>query len=257
MKQTLLARLRNNGWGYLVGAILLVVVIPLYQAFFLQPPPEAIGTSETAQRLYLVWLGSHSLLFIGSQVLFLIAMLLFFNMPFTLFRIVIAQELLTPVDGEDEAPFNLPAEPWKGRGILVLAAWAGILAFVAILLGIIGRAIYFPIVTQGFTFTSPIPGHLSGTNAFFSWLIETAGYGLLALSFLFFGFTIARQGSRLWPLVWQILAYAAMLVALCLAVSAVSNAFHAGNNIFITFATFALGLWHAFLAILLLLLRAE
>src|SRR5436853_7548750 len=97
MKRSLLARLRTNGFLYLISAALLLIGVPLYQAFALEPAGfssaltgQAQGTAPT----YLVWIHEHNGLFLGYRILLILAFALLLTLPFSLYRIIVAQEIL-------------------------------------------------------------------------------------------------------------------------------------------------------------------
>ena len=97
MKQSLLTRLRRNGVFYLCSAFLLLIGIPVYQALVLVP--RGYGNALAATNLhhiafYLAWIGTHTASFLIYRILLLIAFVLLLSMPFSLFRIIVAQELM-------------------------------------------------------------------------------------------------------------------------------------------------------------------
>ena len=97
MKQSLLTRLRRNGAFYLLTAFLLLIGIPVYQALVLVP--RGYGNALAATNLhhiafYLAWIGTHAAIFLIYRILLLIAFVLLLSMPFSLFRIIVAQELM-------------------------------------------------------------------------------------------------------------------------------------------------------------------
>ena len=110
MKQSLLTRLRRNGAFYLLSAFLLLIGIPVYQALVLVP--RGYGNALAATNLhhiafYLAWIGTHVSSFLIYRILLLIAFSLLLNMPFSLFRIIVAQELMAQQEeaeliGEDD-----------------------------------------------------------------------------------------------------------------------------------------------------------
>src|SRR5579859_2415858 len=111
MKRSLLARLRTNGALYLIGAVLLGLGVPLYQVFVLEPSGfssalsgQAQGTASTdiGQSTYLVWIHEHNGLFLVYHGLLILAFALILTLPFSLYRIIVAQEIL----GQDEDVVN-------------------------------------------------------------------------------------------------------------------------------------------------------
>src|SRR5215472_5567451 len=91
MKRSLLARLRTNGALYLISAVLLGLGVPLYWALALAPT----GFSSVAQDTYPVWIHGHNGLFLGYRILLLLAFALILTLPFSLYRIIVAQEILS------------------------------------------------------------------------------------------------------------------------------------------------------------------
>jgi len=155
MKRSFLARLRSNGTSYLCGALLLLVGIPAYQAFVLAPLGynNALAVTSTGNSAaYLAWIGGHQLSFLLYRVLLLLAFILLLSLPFTLFRVIVAQELMgqeereaeeldedeteeeteesADEEEETEEAEGLPPYAWRGKGFAVIAAaglasWAG------------------------------------------------------------------------------------------------------------------------------------
>jgi hypothetical protein len=94
MKRSLLARLRTNGVLYLISAVLLGPGIPLYWALALEPAGFNSALSGQAQGTYLVWIHGHNGLFLGYRIVLLLAFALIWTLPFSLYRIIVAQEIL-------------------------------------------------------------------------------------------------------------------------------------------------------------------
>lgn len=109
MKHSLLTRLRRNGVFYLFSAFLLLIGVPVYQALVLVP--RGYGNALAATNLhhiafYLAWIGTHTASFLIYRILLLIAFALLLSMPFSLFRIIVAQELLAQQEEEELADEN-------------------------------------------------------------------------------------------------------------------------------------------------------
>src|SRR5579859_1827792 len=105
MKRSLLARLRTNGIAYILGALLLLLVSPLYQLLALGPLGYNLALSATASRhfgIYVNWIHAHVFSFLLYRVQSLLAIVLLLSLPFTLFRIIVAQELLAQQEREAE-----------------------------------------------------------------------------------------------------------------------------------------------------------
>ena len=109
MKYSLLTRLRRNGAFYLTSAFLLLIGIPVYQALVLVP--RGYGSALAATNLhhiafYLAWIGTHTASFLIYRILLLISFALLVSMPFSLFRIIVAQELVAQQEEAELADQN-------------------------------------------------------------------------------------------------------------------------------------------------------
>lgn len=278
MRRNLLARLRTNGTYYIISALLLLLGIPLYQLWVLVP--TGFSAALNGNSGYFAWIGSHSVTFLGYRALLLVAFVLLWTLPFSLYRIIVAQEIMgqqereaaeqeeaeseEEIDEGDETESTsaseeeeeegetdgMPAFAWRGKGFAVLAAWSGILGIGIYLLGAAGGTFYLV------TFSASASSTLS---SIFTILTDTIGFALLALSALFFGSMIVRAGRNLWPGIWVAFGWAAFLVTLLLAASAVATAGApvAGQNALATPATFLLALWVLWFGIMLVRLKPE
>jgi hypothetical protein len=92
MKRTFLAKLQRSALYCLIGALLLVVGVPLYQLIVLNPAGYSDALTSLAQTLR--WINGHGLLFIGYRALLLVGFALMLGLPFALFRIIVAQEII-------------------------------------------------------------------------------------------------------------------------------------------------------------------
>ncbi|MGZ3624507.1 MAG: hypothetical protein ACXWPG_15250, partial [Ktedonobacteraceae bacterium] len=92
VKRTFLAKLQRNGFYCAIGALLLLVGIPLYQ--FLILIPSGYSNALATERSVLRWINTHSLLFLGYRAILIAGFVFMISMPFTLFRIIVAQEIL-------------------------------------------------------------------------------------------------------------------------------------------------------------------
>ncbi|HYX50816.1 MAG TPA: hypothetical protein VE843_13790, partial [Ktedonobacteraceae bacterium] len=92
MKRTFLGKIQRNGLYCMIGALLLLIGIPLYQFIILVPSGYSIALAT--QNMALHWISTHSLQFLGYRALLFAGFALMISMPFTLFRIVVAQEIL-------------------------------------------------------------------------------------------------------------------------------------------------------------------
>ncbi len=111
MKRTFLAKLQRNALYCLIGALLLVVGVPLYQLIVL----NAAGYSDALTSLVqtLRWINGHGLLFVGYRALLLVGFALIIGLPFALFRIIVAQEIIGRADATIEENEGEQQEPVK------------------------------------------------------------------------------------------------------------------------------------------------
>src|SRR3974377_1987987 len=100
VKRTFLAKLQRNGLYCTLGALLLLVGIPLYQ--FLILVPSGYSSALATQSLALYWINTHIFLFLGYRAILFAGFAFIMSMPFTLFRIIVAQELLGREPDEQE-----------------------------------------------------------------------------------------------------------------------------------------------------------
>ena len=285
MKRTFLVKLQINARFSLIGALLLVLGVPLYQLFVLIP--SGYGNALTTLNSTLRWINTHSLLFAGYRALLIAGFALMLGLPFALFRIIIAQEILGRAEeeeedeededqedvqnekGEDAASQEteeeknqvdgMPEFAWRGNGYAVIAAWAGLLGLILFAGGTLASAIYllssaFSIPPQGVLTDNAAP--LTGV---FAILTFTVGGGLLALSCLFFGAVIARSGRNLWPDGWIAFGYVALAIAALMSGSAVEVAFAptTGQAILSTPAILLFALWVLWFGVMVVRLKPE
>ncbi len=274
MKRTYVSKLHINGTYYLIGAVLLLLGVPLYQALVLIPQGYSDALTSTGKGLftpYLAWLGNHLVEFLGYRALLFLAFAFLITLPFTLFRIIIAQELLGREEGESDdntdneeteltaTEDGMPADAWRGKGFAVLAAWSGFLGILIYILGTVGSSIYLTITVNGFTLHSATPSNFSTLSSVFTIMANTVGGGLLALACLFFGAIIARSGRSLWPGVWVAFGYVAVATGALLSGSAVGvvSTPVEGQAVLTTPAILLFALWVLWFAIMLLRLKPE
>jgi hypothetical protein len=273
MKHNLLSRLRLSGWYYLLGALLLLLGVPFYQLLVLNPLNyNAIlsnqGNSHFA--FYLAWISNYTLQYVLYRCLLIAAFVLLLTLPFNLFRIIVAQEIVDQQERADEeqeqddeddqdeteqmGEDGMPPYAWRGKGFAVIAAWAGLFGLVAYILGAVVGTLYVLVVSK----STAVPGSFTILYNIFSLTSNTLGIGLLALSTLFFGALIARRGRNLWPTVWILFGYMALAVAALLSGSAVAVASAPGTQATLTTPAFLLfGLWVLWLGIILVRLKPE
>ncbi len=281
MNRSLLSRLHANGISYLISGVLLLIGIPLYQVVVLNPAglSDALNGAGTGRfTAYLTWISQHSFLFIVYRVLLVLAFVLLFTLPFSLYRIIVAQEIMgqqEQAEAEEEQTEDtnesvvvqesnqrveqtetdgMPAHAWRGRGFVVLAAWTGIISLVIYVLGTIASTLYF-VVAPGNIDSSTVATLLS----IFATSTNTIGIGLLGLGTLFFGAMICRTGLNLWPAHWVVFGYVAILVGglLCISAIGVASASGVGQNTITTIATLLFALWVLWFGLMLIRLQPE
>lgn len=276
MKRSLLSRLQISGWYYLLGALLLLLGVPFYQLLVLNPLHySAVLNAQSGNHftLYLAWINSHSLQYIIYRILLTAAFALLLTLPFNLFRIIVAQEIVDqqeraaeePDDNEDEddeteqaGEDGMPPYAWRGKGFAIIAAWAGFSGLIAYVIAALIGTIYIIAASKGITANTSVPGSFAILYNIFSIISNTVGIGLLALSTLFFGALIARRGSNLWPPVWILFGYMALAVAALLSGSAVATASAPGAQAVLTTPSFLLfALWVLWYSIMLVRLKPE
>lgn len=279
MKRNLLSRLQRSGWYYLSAALLLLVGVPFYQLLVLNPLNyNAVLNTQGSNHLalYLAWISHYSLPYTFYRLLLVATFALLFTLPFNLFRIIVAQEIVDQQeraeeeqkahiaeedekDGEDEAVAEDGMLPyaWRGKGFAIIAAWSGLGGVIAYILGAVIGTIFVLVAARGVTGTT-----VSGTTMMVynicSIMSNTIGIGLLAISTLFFGALIARRGNNLWPTIWVLFGYTALAVAALLSGSAVATASSPGEQAVLTTPAFLLfALWVIWYAFMLIRLKPE
>jgi hypothetical protein len=265
MKRTFLSKLHRNGLYCTAGALLLLLGVPLYQ--FLVLIPSGYSNALVSQGLALHWINTHIALFVGYRTLLIAGFALVISLPFTLFRIIVAQEILGREEDEQEAKDQsvkeqengMPEFAWRGKGYAVLAAWSGLFGLLLFAAGtlastlyLIGSAASLPSLTGNLDNAAPLAG-------LFAIITFTAGGGLLALSCLFFGAVIARSGLHLWPGIWVAFGYMALALAALFGASAteVSFAPEAGQALLTTPAILLFAVWVLWFGITLVRLKPE
>ena len=289
MKRSFLARLRSNGTSYLWSALLLLAGIPAYQTFVLAPLGynNALAvTSAGNSTAYLAWIGGHQFSFLLYRLLLLLAFILVLNLPFSLFRVIIAQELMgqkereaealaedDEEDAEDEteeradeveedeteATDGMPPYAWRGKGFAVIAAWSGFIGLICYIVGTLTSTLYLSTISNGIAPNATLSSANVLLISIFAILTNTLGVGLLALSTLFFGAIIARSGGKLWPVAWVIFGYIALVVAALFSGSAVSvaSAPASGQAPLTAPAILLFGVWVLWLGVMLVRLKPE
>src|ERR1700726_3509407 len=171
MKRTFLAKLQRSALYCLIGALLLVVGVPLYQLVVLNPAGYSDALTSLTQTLH--WINDHGLLFVGYRALLLVGFALMLGIPFALYRIIVAQEIIGRTDIEEneverQAPGEqavaektnsdagqveqeqqqenksdgMPEFAWRGKGYAVIAAWTGLPGLIFFAAGTLASTIY-------------------------------------------------------------------------------------------------------------------
>jgi hypothetical protein len=275
MKRTFLSKLHRNGLYCITGALLLLLGVPLYQ--FLIFILSGNGNALANPGLALHWINDHILLFLGYRVLLVVGFALMISLPFTLFRIIVAQEILGREEDEQEEHQKedeqeekhdetdehqadaMPAFAWRGKGYAVLAAWAGLMGLLFFVGGTLASSLY--LVSSA----ASLPSHATNLDTvtplagIFAIITFTVGGGLLAFSCLLFGAVIARSGLNLWPGRWVAFGYMALGLSIFFSVSAVDVAFApgAGQTLLSTLAVLFFTIWVLWFGIMLVRLKPE
>lgn len=292
MKRTFLAKLQRSALYCLIGALLLVIGVPLYQLFVLNPAGYSDALNSVA--LTLRWINGHGLLFAVYRVLLMAGFALMLGLPFALFRIIVAQEIIGRADMEDqdhereqedaqppeaeeavdeeeqeqveeakeqtqenEPVDGIPEFAWRGKGYAVMAAWAGLLGLIFFVAGTLASTIY--LLINSASLPSSITGNTAPLTGLFTVLTFTVGGGLLALSCLLFGAVIARSGRRLWPDSWVFFGYVALAIAALMSGSAVqvASAPTTGQAALSTPAILLFALWALWFGVMVVKLKPE
>ena len=99
----------------LIGALILIIGVPLYQLLILAP--SGYGNALTTVAQSLGWIHTHVPLFLGYRALLIVGFALMLGLPFTLFRIIIAQEILGREEDEDEQADTAEEDGQEQAGI--------------------------------------------------------------------------------------------------------------------------------------------
>jgi len=287
MKRTFLAKLQRSALYCLIGALLLVIGVPLYQLIILNPAGYSDALTSLAQTLR--WINTHGLLFAGYRALLVAGFAFMLGMPFALFRIIVAQEIIgraaieeneveqqepdkqaagketSSDDGQiapDPQPANKPDDgmpefAWRGKGFAVMAAWTGLFGLIFFAAGTLASTIY--LLTSAASLSPHTTGDAAPMTGLFTVLTFTVGGGLLAFSCLFFGAVIARSGRNLWPGSWLFFSYMALAIAALMSGSAVQVAFApaTGQAALSTPAILLFALWALWFGVMVVRLKPE
>lgn len=277
MKPSLLIRLRRTARLNLVGALLLLLVVPILQLLVLGP--QGYGTALATPQASLAWIQGHTLLFLLYRLALILGFALLLGLPFALFRIIIAQEIIGRAEIEAEEAVDedeeedeqdaekeeekendgMPAFAWRGKGFAVIAAWAGLLGLIFTAAGILASTLYLWSSASIASAQTPVPGNFASVSSLFAILSYTVGGGLLAISCIFFGIVIARSGRRLWPDSWVAFGYAALAVGAIASGSAAQVALAplSGQATLTTPAILLFAAWSLWFGLMVARLKAE
>jgi hypothetical protein len=288
MKRGLLAKLRTNGSYYIISGLLLLLGVPLYQVFILGPTGFSSALDATSSghyTSYITWISTYNTSFLIYRILLICAFCLLLSLPFSLHRIIVAQEIMaqqeqaaeaqkdsdgetaaTSDDTEDEDDGDsdddddvdgMPDHPWRGKGFVVLAAWSGLIGLAIYIIGATLSTIYFFLV--GESSGTAIYNSVAVVAPIFTIVTNAIGTGLLGLGCLLFGAMIARTGKNLWPGAWVAFGYTSLFVGaiLCISAVAVVSAAGIGQSTLTTLATLLFAIWLLWLGIMLVRLKPE
>lgn len=279
MKRTFLARLQRSALFALIGSLLLLLVVPILQALVLGP--QGYGAALATPQSSLFWIQGHTSLFLLYRLALLLGFALPLGIPFALFRIIIAQEIIGRAElekeengqGEDEAEEDeteseqatseesnrMPPFAWRGKGFAVIAAWTGLSGLLLVALGTLFSTIYLWSSASIASAQAPLPGNFASVSSIFAVFTYTIGGGLLALTCLLFGYVIARSGRRLWPDSWVAFGYTGLAVGAvsCGSAAQVALAPLSGQASLTTPAILLFAAWLLWLSLMIVYLKAE
>lgn len=278
MKRSFLAKLQRTALANLSGALLLLLVVPILQLLVLGP--QGYSAALATPQASLVWIQGHTALFLLYRFALILGFALLSGMPFALFRIIIAQEIVgrAEIEAEDDSDKeeenadgesaeseaeneqnSMPAYAWRGKGFAVLAAWTGLLGLVSITAGTLFSTIYLWSSAGTVNAQSPLPANFASVSSLFALLTYAVGGGLVALSCIFFGIVIARSGRKLWPDSWVAFGYAGLAVGAIASGSAVEVALAptGGQATLTTPAILLFALWSLWFSFMVTRLKSE
>jgi hypothetical protein len=278
MKRSFLGRLQRAALLSLIGTLLLLLVVPGLQLLVLGP--QGYGVALTTPQASLTWIQGHTFLFLLYRLSLILGFTLLLALPFALFRIIIAQEIVgraeieedeeeVDEEGEEdeeaeeekeaEADNGMPAFAWRGKGFAVIAAWAGFLGLLLVAGGTLASTIYLWSSASASIPHGQLPDNFATVTSLFAVLTYTVGGGLLAISCIFFGLVIARSGRKLWPDGWVAFSYMALITGAIASGSAVQVALAptSGQATLTTPAILLIALWSLWFGIMVARLKAE
>lgn len=287
MKRSFLGRLQRTAWLNMIGALLLLLLVPILLLLVLGP--QGYGTALNTAQTSLAWIQGHVALFLLYRLTLILGFALLLGLPFALFRIIITQEIIGRAELEaDEAEDEegekeeedveedeeqekeepekaaqpadeLPDFAWRGKGFAVIAAWTGLLAVLFVAGGTLASTIYLWSTAGVFSAQGHLPDNFTSVTGIFAILTYTVGGGLLALASIFFGLVIARSGRRLWPDSWVAFSYMALIAGAVASGSAaqVALAPTSSQATLTTPAILLIAIWSLWFGIMVVRLKAE
>lgn len=288
MKPSFLGKLQRTARTNLVGALCLLVVVPVLQLAVLGP--QGYGTALTTPQASLLWIAGHTSLFLLYRLALLLGFVLLLGLPFALFRIIVAQEIIerAEIQAEDEAEMDeedeedeeneedqedqepqeqpaeealaengMPAYAWRGKGFVVIAAWTGLIGLFLLAGGTLASTIY--VWNSASRVSTLVLSDFTNASGLWAVLTYTVGGGLLTLALLLFGFVIARSGRKLWPDSWVAFGYVALAIGAIASGSAVQVALAptSGQASLTTPAILLFSIWALWFSIMLIRLQSE
>ena len=290
MKRSFLGKLQRTALISLIGALLLLVIVPVLQLFVLGP--QGYGTALATPLASLRWIAGHNTLFLLYRLALLLGFGLLLGLPFALFRIIVAQEIvgraeIAAEEGQDEETEEnvdgdegedadaahagveqtdatqageengMPAFAWRGKGFAVIAAWTGALGLLLLTAGTLVSTIY--LWSSASSVNVQLPGNFASVTSLLAVLTYTIGGGLLALALIFFGIVIARSGRKLWPDSWVFFGYIALAIGAIASGSAVQVALAplSGQASLTTPTILLFAIWSLWFGIMVMRLQPE
>lgn len=285
MQRSFLGKLQRSARASLLGALCLLVVVPVLQLVVLEP--QGYGAALTDPRTSLLWIAGHISLFLLYRLALLLGFVLILGLPFALFRIIVAQEIVgraemqaaeqAEIDDEDEeydvdddsneatdkpdeqavAENGMPAFAWRGKGFAVIAAWTGIVGVLLLALGTLASTIY--LWNSASIVGTLVLADFLNLSGLWAILTYSVGGGLTALALILFGIVIARSGRKLWPDRWVAFAYSALAIGAITSGSVVQVALAPTNGqaSLTTPAVLLFSFWSLWFSIMVMRLKAE
>lgn len=284
MKRSFLGRLQRTALLNLIGVLLLLLIVPGLQLALLGP--QGYSTALASPLASLVWIQGHLSLFLPYRLALILGFVFLLGLPFALFRIIVAQEIIGRAELENQKDDELedaeeddeeadadqqtrtkpaleenglPMFAWRGKGFAVIGAWTGLLGLLSIAGGTLASTLYLWSSAASSGTPARLPGNFADVTSIFAVLAYTIGGGLLTLSCIFFGLAIARSGRKLWPDAWVAFGYAALIVGVISSGSAVQVALAptSGQATLTTPAILLFAAWSLWFGIMVARLKAE